>query len=249
MLDQRAAARHGHLLDVPEALDIALFVRAIADASTLRNAAAELVTTAIEATGARWAEVVARRGLDGLEVIMSTDPTLTDTLVQARRRTGEGPADPGQPTATGTVVIDDLASDGRWPAFAAAVTSETPVRSAILQYLIVGDRYAAVLPVYDDRPGFFGPDRQRRMQTLGVLASGALAGLAAYEQADQLSAALESNRDIATALGILMISRRVDRATAFGLLRRSSQHSQRKLRDVADEIILTGVLPMDLTSA
>ena len=59
-----------------------------------------------------------------------------------------------------------------------------------------------------------------------------------------LEEALGSNREIGTAIGILMNQRRVDSQAAFDLLRTASQHTHRKLRDIAAEVVYTGALGM-----
>jgi hypothetical protein len=64
----------------------------------------------------------------------------------------------------------------------------------------------------------------------------------AQSQVANLEIALKSNRDIGTALGILMNAHLVTQEQAFLMLREVSQHSHRKLRDVANEVIFTGVL-------
>ena len=65
----------------------------------------------------------------------------------------------------------------------------------------------------------------------------------AERRAANLQAALASNRQIGTAMGILMQQRKVTEAEAFDQLRRASQTANRKLRDVADDVVLTGTLP------
>ena len=57
-----------------------------------------------------------------------------------------------------------------------------------------------------------------------------------------LQGALESNRKIGAATGILAAIHHISLPDAFGLLRTVSQHSRRKLRDVAEEVVLTGAL-------
>lgn len=57
-----------------------------------------------------------------------------------------------------------------------------------------------------------------------------------------LHVALASNRRIGQAMGILMADRQITEEQAFGLLRDASQHTNRKLRDIADEVIHTGAL-------
>ena len=65
----------------------------------------------------------------------------------------------------------------------------------------------------------------------------------AEHRADNLERALASNRTIGTAIGILMALERVTSAEAFDLLRQCSQRTNRKLRDVAEDVIFTGALP------
>jgi PAS domain-containing protein len=58
-----------------------------------------------------------------------------------------------------------------------------------------------------------------------------------------LQVALASNRRIGTAIGILMAHQRITDAAAFELLREASQRTHRKLRDIAEDVVLTGTLP------
>ncbi|SFP60881.1 ANTAR domain-containing protein [Geodermatophilus dictyosporus] len=65
---------------------------------------------------------------------------------------------------------------------------------------------------------------------------------AAREQLAGLETALQSNRRIGMALGILMALRKVDEAAAFELLRTVSSRRNRKLRLVAEDVIRTGTV-------
>jgi hypothetical protein len=74
-----------------------------------------------------------------------------------------------------------------------------------------------------------------------------LAGLrcelvAANERIAHLSIALESNRRIGAAMGILMTRHGLTDAAAFDALRVTSQHIHEKLVAVAERVILTGDL-------
>ena len=62
------------------------------------------------------------------------------------------------------------------------------------------------------------------------------------EEIVQLRQALESNRDIGAATGIVMSRFRLTRDQAFDALRTVSQRQHRKLRDVADEVLTSGTL-------
>ncbi|MGX5655060.1 ANTAR domain-containing protein [Geodermatophilus nigrescens] len=67
---------------------------------------------------------------------------------------------------------------------------------------------------------------------------------AAVSRADDLERALLSNRRIAMAVGIVMSRYRVHEDEAFTRLRQVSQRSNVKLRDVADQVVYTGDLPV-----
>jgi len=56
-------------------------------------------------------------------------------------------------------------------------------------------------------------------------------------QVSQLTFARDSNRRIGMAMGIVMTQRHVDEEDAFDVLRRISQNTNRKLRDVAEDVI------------
>jgi AmiR/NasT family two-component response regulator len=63
------------------------------------------------------------------------------------------------------------------------------------------------------------------------------------KQVENLQIALRSARCIGAAIGILMATEKVDQEQAFDTLVRLSQASHRKLRDIAEEVVLTGALP------
>ena len=66
----------------------------------------------------------------------------------------------------------------------------------------------------------------------------------AQARGEQFRAGLESNRVIGTAIGILMANHRLAAAPAFQLLVAASQHTNRKLRDIAADVTTTGRLPL-----
>ena len=58
-----------------------------------------------------------------------------------------------------------------------------------------------------------------------------------------LETALITARRIGAAMGVLMNSHKITDAQAFELLVQASQHTHHKLRDIADDVVLTGTLP------
>ncbi|MFI7588064.1 ANTAR domain-containing protein [Spongisporangium articulatum] len=63
------------------------------------------------------------------------------------------------------------------------------------------------------------------------------------ERSANLQRAMQSNRQIGAAIGILMTIHKVTEQQAFMLLSKASQQSNRKLRDIADDVVLAGTLP------
>ncbi|SDO81727.1 ANTAR domain-containing protein [Pedococcus dokdonensis] len=67
-------------------------------------------------------------------------------------------------------------------------------------------------------------------------------GLVRDGQVKNLQEALRTARLIGAAIGIVMASTKVDQPSAFEALRRASMDRNRKLRDVAEQLVLTGTL-------
>ena len=68
-------------------------------------------------------------------------------------------------------------------------------------------------------------------------------GLISSEHAAHLDLALETARTIGAAVGIVMTLYRVREVAAFELLKKASVDGNRKLRLVAEEVVLTGDAP------
>lgn len=67
---------------------------------------------------------------------------------------------------------------------------------------------------------------------------------ALLNQVRNLKVALESNRDIGAAVGVLMIQHQLTYSDGLGRLKAASQNANRKLREVATEVLYTGQLPL-----
>jgi chromosome segregation ATPase len=65
-------------------------------------------------------------------------------------------------------------------------------------------------------------------------------GLLSERHARELEEALHTSRRIGAAIGIVIAHRKVSEADAFLLLARQSQNTNRKVRDIADEIVRAG---------
>jgi GAF domain-containing protein len=139
--------------------------------------------------------------------------------------------------------IDDLAGEQRWAAFCRRAVEEIGVRSMLSFRLCMHGGTAGVLNLYGRHPAVFDEYSQAVGGLLAAHAAIALSAVREQERADHLEDALRSSREIGMAIGVLMGRDTMTRETAFGLLRQTSQHLNRKLREIAAEVVDTGQLP------
>ncbi len=145
-----------------------------------------------------------------------------------------------------SVYVEDLTDDARWPRFA-PLAAEAGLRSALTFRLFAGAETLGALQLYARSPAAF--DGTGRAQGLIFAAHAGMALAVARTRAmdqgrtDHLQVALVSREIIGQAQGILMERERITADQAFDLLRRSSQHLNFKLRDVAQQLVDTGAMP------
>lgn len=143
------------------------------------------------------------------------------------------------------VRVDDLATEARWPLFTAAALAQTPARSMLSSRLYLDPATPiAALNLYSATPHAFDATCTRAVALLSAHAAPAAALVAERERTANLLRALASNRSIGVAMGVLMARHRITADEAFDLLRTASQHSHRKLRDIAADVAETGALDL-----
>lgn len=143
-----------------------------------------------------------------------------------------------------TVRLADLSSDARWPDYAARVkASGLGVRSAVAYPLQAEGETHGALVLYSIEPGYFSNEVVEIGSVLASHAALALDLADTSAHAENLAKALETSRQIGTAIGIVMTEYKITNDAAFDLLRVASQQLHRKLHDIADEVILTGAIP------
>ena len=145
--------------------------------------------------------------------------------------------------------VDPISSTmQRWPAFAAAAIEHEVTRSLSLP-LTCDESSVGALTIYGTNSAQFNRRELDRAQRFSQLVSTALTNAQAYwrsvEIRENLSIALETRDIIGQAKGILMATGAISADQAFAMLRDASQHLNRKLRDIALEVTLTGRLPRD----
>jgi GAF domain-containing protein len=139
------------------------------------------------------------------------------------------------------IQIDDTASDQRWPNFSAAA-AEMGVSSSLSLPLPFGtEAFCGGLNLYGaSGHGFTGDDVQIATafaDQAAIVVANARAYWAAFEMSKNLTIAMQSREVIDQAKGVLMATHQLTGDAAFNLLRQRSQAENRKLRDIAAEIV------------
>ncbi|HEY3942341.1 MAG TPA: GAF and ANTAR domain-containing protein [Acidimicrobiales bacterium] len=167
-----------------------------------------------------------------------TDPESPE-IDQAQYDSGEGPClDAFRKRAV--FRIDATSEDQRWPAFGRRA-AEHGIHSTLSVPIIARDEGMGALNLYSHQLAAFDEDCAQRMESFANQAGFVLANAQVYWDAHQLSEnlgqAMRSRSTIDQAVGILMAPGGRSPEEAFQLLVRVSQRENRKLRDVAAEIV------------
>jgi transcriptional regulator with GAF, ATPase, and Fis domain len=160
-------------------------------------------------------------------------PRMVDMI---QYETGEGPC-LSAVREDAMYVTGDLSKEDRWPVFSARAVAETGVRSMLSFQLFVEEGSLGALNLFSESTDAFN---ERAQAFGGVLAAHAAIAMSAADEhahVEQLEKALESNRDIGVAVGIVMMQAGTDRAGAFRRLSQASQRTDVKLKDIAVRIV------------
>jgi GAF domain-containing protein len=167
----------------------------------------------------------------GVHTMASTAPVV-DVLDQAQYELQEGPCLDAMRTG-GSVAVDDLRSEQRWPHFSPRALEQGVLAQMGIE--IYHDRSSVGgLNLYACSPHAF--DEETR-HAVGLFVAHAALALDKSMCVSSLTAALQTRQTIGQAVGITMQRYGVDESTAFRYLVRISQHSNIKLRDVAQHVV------------
>lgn len=167
------------------------------------------------------------------------------TLDEAQYNLGDGPCltahRENQP-----IEILSMAEDERWPSFG-EVALEHGVHGSLSMPLTVEGESIGALNMYAVAPGPFDDVDRQKVVSFAEQASIALANALSFhrvnEVTEQLREALQTRDVIGQAKGVLMARHRITADEAFQRLRIASQHQNRKLRAIAEDVALLGDLP------
>ncbi|WP_250444053.1 GAF and ANTAR domain-containing protein [Actinotalea sp. C106] len=173
------------------------------------------------------------------EVTVATSDDRTSRYDELQYGLNEGPCLTALRAGTEVLVVD-LASEGRFPAYRAHVLP-LGLRSCLAVPLGGHDRATGALNMYSEEPGTFDAATiavARRFAGEAARALRLAVRLAQQaELTEQLETALRSRAVIDQAIGVIMAQSRCGPEAAFEVLRTASQHRNAKLRDLAAEIV------------
>jgi len=176
---------------------------------------------------------------DRQPVTVASSALLAALVDEEQYGQGQGPC--LQSMSTGEIVdVPDMHGERRWGGYAERALRHG-VRSSLSLPLLVNGQHRGALNLYSTEPGAFGvPERELALAFAGQ-ASAALTVVTRQAQqtelTEQLRDALASRSVIDQAIGILMARNRTPAEEAFGWLRTASQRQNRKLRDIAAEVV------------
>jgi GAF domain-containing protein len=185
---------------------------------------------------------------DGRPLTVASSDERAERVDEVQYGAGEGPCLDALRTGV-PVEVADLTAERRWATYRPHAL-EHGVRCSLSLPLTAGTAPVGAMNLYGFVPQAFDAAARRHAETFAVQASTALTlllrALGLAQDSADLEQALASRSVIDQALGILMAQQRCNADQAFVLLRAHSQHNNRKLRDVATDLItrVTGEPPV-----
>jgi GAF domain-containing protein len=178
-----------------------------------------------------FAGISIRRGQGRIETPARTAPVV-DALDGAQYELDEGPCLDAI-RVTDTIVIDDTATDSRWPRWGPRA-AELGARSVLSVRLATTEQVVGGLNVYSKTQSAFDEDA---VQVAHRYAEPASTAVAVVEKVEGLRTAMQTRHLIGMAQGMLMLRYGLDMDQSFAFLARTSQQNNIKLRDIAGRVI------------
>lgn len=177
--------------------------------------------------------------IDDTPVTVAASGAVAGQVEETQYEAGGGPCLHSMRTGE-SVDIPDLAADDRWPEYRTHAMA-LGLGSCHTVALSDGERTVGALNVHACEVGAFDDASRRSLRLFAAQTSAALELLRrdAHQRmlGEQLQEALASRAVIDQAMGIVMSTRRCSPDEAFSFLRRTSQNANRKLREVATDLV------------
>jgi GAF domain-containing protein len=184
----------------------------------------------------------------GRAITVGSTSDVAEALDDAQYSAGDGPC---LTAARDRVVvrIDEADTEQRWPDFCRRALEHGVHSSLSLPLSLSGDDAWGGFNLYGSVRASFTEADEQLCQAFATQASIVVSNVQAYwaslELSRNLGRAMESRGVIEQAKGILMANRRVTADDAFDLLVARSQTENRKLREVAENVVREAVGDLD----
>lgn len=162
------------------------------------------------------------------------------TIDQLQEETGEGPCLSSIEDRE-THLVGDLSGETAWPVFAKRAATETGIRSMLCYVLRLGENATAAMNMMSTEVNAFTEEDVATGTLFAAQVAVAVTSSLGQERQDetihQLEDAVATRQVIGQAVGILMATRKIEADAAFELLKKVSQDSNIKLRDIAERVV------------
>jgi len=204
---------------------------------TVEETVEKVLEFTLKAIGCDYAGVVFVHDKHHIETAAATDPIVAK-LDAMQMEIGEGP-DVSVLEDRLSVIVSDTHTETRLPTWATLV-AEAGIRSLLSVRMYTDDETIGTLNAFSRHPDAFDIDDQG---VAHVLARHAAVALRTARKIENLWLAVDARKRIGQAQGILMERFDLNADQAFAVLLRYSQDNNIKLREVADRLVETRVLP------
>lgn len=214
------------------------FATTLSRAEDLATAVEDLGTEMIAILGVAGAGLMLEDADGHLRFVSASDPLL-DALERLQIELGEGPCLLAYRTAD-DVIAADIAADDRFPAFGPRA-AEAGLAAVYSFPVFVDDVVVGALNLYDDDAAALDTDQVEAAHALSGIAATYVLHLAEVDAQrtlnDQLSHALHSRIVIEQAKGYVAARLGIGIEEARERLRKHARDNQRKLREVAEDVV------------
>jgi hypothetical protein len=224
---------HGSTESTFELADVALDIAGQRRPADMVDRVAQLAATLINCAAA---DLIRITGSGELRVTASSDPRLSERTRNAWRRWPHLAIPEFHPS-------DDTAATAGRSRYVQQLGADTGVVQELIVPLVAGPTDHGYLRfLITERSA--GPHDWPLITAFCTHAAIALDRAALLVQVDSLRSALDSNRTIGAAVGVLMARHGITYADGLDRLKTASQNANRRLHDVANAVLCTGQLPV-----
>ncbi len=140
-----------------------------------------------------------------------------------------------------TFHIPDMSKEERWPAFSAGALEDTGTRSMLCFVLRLSDDATGAMNMISSELDAFSSQDMDTGTLFAAQAAVAMGNALEHshdqEEIAQLKVGIQTRQMIGQAVGILMSSRKIEADEAYEVLKKASQNSNIKLRDIATRVV------------